>query len=454
MNRKQLLLLIILVLVLGGLGLFVFKKQAASYTSSGGSLGQKVLGDFPVNDVAQVQIKQPGAEVSLAKKEETWRVVERYDYPADFSALAEMLRKLADLKFVQREEIGPSQWPRLQLVAPGSAGAGTNAGTLVELKDKNGKVLKGLLLGKKHMRQGQSASPFGEDGGWPDGRYLMVANDPQRLGLISDPLSNVEAKPEQWLSKEFFKVEKIKSVSVTSTNATNQWKISRETEGGEMKMADLKDLKPNEQFDPAKASGLGYLLSSPSFVDVVAPDKKPEETGMVNPLVATIQTFDNLTYIIKIGSKTNDENFYLNMAVKGDLAAERASGKEEKPEDKEKLDKEYKEKQKKLEEKLKQEKSFEKWTYLVSKWTIDPLLKGRGEFFSEKKEEPKKEEPKTSGLNLPTNGVVTPPPAPPLPGAIEGKSEKPAPPAPVEKPAAEKPAPKAEEKSEKKPEPK
>src|SRR5437016_3757203 len=258
--------------------------------------------------------------------------------------------------------------------------------------------------------------------------------------------------PEQWLSKDFFKVEKIKSVSVTSTNATNQWKISRDTDGGEMKMADLK---PGEQFDAAKASGLGYLLSSPSFVDVVSPDKKPEETGLANPMVANIQTFDNLTYTIKIGSKTNDENFYLNMAVEGDPSAERTPGKDEKPEDKEKLDKEHKEKQKKIEEKLKQEKSFEKWTYLVSKWTIDPLLKGRGEFFSEKKEEPKKEEPKTSGLNFQTNGLVSPPPVPPLPAAIDGKSEKTPPPAPLEKPAAEKtakpaspPPPKAEQKTE------
>src|SRR2546430_12704710 len=36
------------------------------------------------------------------------------------------------------------------------------------------------------------------------------------------------------------------------------------------------------------------------------------------------------------------------------------------------LDKEFKERLAKLEEKLKQEKGFEKWTYLVSKWTVDP----------------------------------------------------------------------------------
>ena len=44
-----------------------------------------------------------------------------------------------------------------------------------------------------------------------------------------------------------------------------------------------------------------------------------------------------------------------------------------------------------VEEKLKQEKTFEKWTYLVSKWTVDPLLKERKELLAEKKDEKKTE---------------------------------------------------------------
>ena len=46
----------------------------------------------------------------------------------------------------------------------------------------------------------------------------------------------------------------------------------------------------------------------------------------------------------------------------------------------------------KLEEKLTQEKAFEKWTYLVSGWTVDSLLKERSQLLTEKKEEKKDEE--------------------------------------------------------------
>jgi len=71
------------------------------------------------------------------------------------------------------------------------------------------------------------------------------------------------------------------------------------------------------------------------------------------------------------------------------LPKERTPGKDEKPEEKEKLDKEFKEQQAKLAEKLKQEKNFEKWTYLVSTWTLEPLLKDRSQLLVEKKPEPK-----------------------------------------------------------------
>ena len=97
-----------------------------------------------------------------------------------------------------------------------------------------------------------------------------------------------------------------------------------------------------------------------------------------------------------VGSKTND-NYAITVSVAANLAKERAAGKDEKPEDKERLDKEFKEKRQKLEDKLAQEKKLGKWTYLVSSWTVDALLKDRSHFMVEKKEEPKPEETKPEG---------------------------------------------------------
>ena len=112
----------------------------------------------------------------------------------------------------------------------------------------------------------------------------------------------------------------------------------------------------------------------------------PETTGLNKPTVATLETFDNFTYTVKVGKKS-DDNYYFAMTVSADSPKTRTPGKDEKSEDKEKLDKQFQDKQKQLEEKLKQEKPFEKWTYLVSSWTVESLLKERSQLFVEKKEE-------------------------------------------------------------------
>ena len=153
----------------------------------------------------------------------------------------------------------------------------------------------------------------------------------------------------------------------------------------------LADAKPDEKLDSSKTSSFSYALSSPSFNDVLPADTKPEQAGLDKPTVVTLDTFDNFTYTIKLGQKTND-NLPMVVAVTAQIPKERTPGKDEKPEDKTRLDKEFKEKQKKLEDKLSQEKSYEKWVYLVSNWTVDSLLKERAQLLVEKKEEPKKDE--------------------------------------------------------------
>jgi hypothetical protein len=417
MNRKQFVILIVLGVVIGSLGIYVSRRNAASYQSSGeGGAGKKLLPDFPINDVAQVDIREGTNRLNLVRQDETWTVRERYGYPANFQEIGDLLRKMWDLKVVQTEEIGPSQYARLELTEPG---AGTNSGTLLEFKDKSDKTLKAVLLGKKHMRKSDNPSPFGGGDGFPDGRYLMVVGGAKDVAVVSDALSEAETKPDRWLNKDFFKIEKLKTVSVTSTNATNSWKLTRETENGPLSLADAK---PGEQLDAGKSSPAGNALSFPSFTDVVSPETKPEDMGMDKPIVAKIETFEGFTYTITVGTKTNDDNSYLRMSVAGDFPKERTPGKDEKLEDKGKLDKEFKDKTSKLDEKLKQEKSFEKWTYLVSKWTVDPLLKSRKDLLTEKKEEPKKDEKSAT-----TNTAAQPKPdETPSPTVEPKKADKPA----------------------------
>lgn len=414
MNRKQIIILLVVVLALGGAGYLIHKRQTESWTPASSAMGKKLLGDFPLNDVAHIVIKQGTNELNLAKKDNLWRVRERNDYPANYTEISDFLIKARELKIVQSEEVGPSQLPRLSL----TTGQGTNSAMLVDFKDQSDKSIRTVLLGKKHMRKSDRPSPLGDMGseGWPDGRYVKVGNDSGNVSLISEALANIEPKPDQWLNKDFFKVEKVRSIAVTYPAATNSWKVTRETETGEWK---LSDAKPGEQLDSGKTSALNNPLSSPGFNDV-ATTAKPEELGLDKPTLVSLETFDNFTYNVKVGEKTND-NVPITMTVAAQPAKERTPGKDEKPEDKDKLDKEFKEKQKKLEEKLAQEKSYENWVYLVSSWSVDPVLKERSQLMAEKKEEKKDEKPATPEA---AKKEITPPtPAPTPPPVPENKPE-------------------------------
>src|SRR5438477_8780338 len=230
MNRKQLILLIVVGVVVGVFGLYSYYARNNPWEDSAKKLGQKVIQNFPMNEVDRIVIKQPQGQLDLSKKNDLWVVQQRSDYPANFESIGELLRKVWDLKVGQTVEVGPSKLGRLDLLPPES---GAHGATLVEFRDKSGKKLNSLLLGKKHMResQGGGGDPFGGGGGggYPDGRYVMAGTNLQTVAVVSEPFSNVESKPEEWLNKDFFKVEKIKSISVTTTNATNNWKLSRES---------------------------------------------------------------------------------------------------------------------------------------------------------------------------------------------------------------------------------
>ncbi len=379
MNRKQLILIFLALVILGGAGLVLMNHKDSSWSRPQGKMGQKLFPDFPLNDVATIHVKA-ASDLHLAAKDGVWGVQERADYPANLSQIRDLLIKMLDLKISQSETIGPSQLGRMELEPPGK---GTNSGTLVEFMDKQGKTIQSFLLGKKHTQQSTSPSPFGGGGEYPDGRYLLLSNDPKDLLLVSDTLDSIEVNPESWLDRDFFKIDKLQSVSLVSTNATNSWKLTRESESAPWVLAATN---AGEVLDSNKVSSLAGTLSYASFVDV-ASNTAPAVTGLDHPLAVTLGTFDHFTYNLKVGGKTPENNLYLTVAVAADIPAERAAGKDEKPEDKQKLDKEFQDKTKELKDKLAKEKSFAQWVYLVTPSLVDPLIRDRSQLFVDKKEE-------------------------------------------------------------------
>jgi hypothetical protein len=368
MKGKQLAIVLVLLVAVGGVALFLNHRNAASWSSSATEANAKIF-NFPLNDVSHITISGSGAELNLFKKDDVWKVKERSDYPASFELISGLIRKMWELRAAQEVQIGPSQFGRLQLVDPGQD---PNSGTLLELKGNGDKRIAALLLGKKYLKKSDQSS--GESAGIPAGRYVRTVDSPNRVVLIGETLDEIDPKPEHWLNRDFIKIENPKSITLAGATPERNWRITRETASTPWK---FPEAKPSEELDTAKASALGTAFAYASFADVMAPDVKPEETGLDKPSTATIETFDNFVYTLRIG-KLIGENYPVLVAATATLPKERTPRKEEKPEDKAKLDQEFQTRQVQLADKLAKEQKIENRPYLIAKATVEQLLKDRG----------------------------------------------------------------------------
>ena len=384
MNSSQFKKLVALLLVVGGVGLLFLSKDREAWSQSEAKLGGKVIPDFPLNDVNSISFKDADNETAVSKKNDIWTVSDRWDYPADFSKVRDLVQDVWDLKVARNITAGPSQYGRLGLVTPGK---GADSGILLSFKGEGNAELHNLLLGKEHMRKSEAApSQFGGAGGgdFPDGRYVLPDGKGEAIALVSETFSSIDVDAKYWLSKDFIKIEKVQSASVTHPTETDSWSTSRDSDTADMTLADLAE---EEELDSTKSYSLKNILSSPSFNDVADPSASDEDLGFAEGIIAQLKTFDGFTYDIKIGKGDGEDNYPIKVSISAEFPTEREQAEDEKEEDKARLDTEFAENNKTLSEKLDKEKVFESWTYLVSKWTVDALLNKRSDLIKKEEEE-------------------------------------------------------------------
>jgi hypothetical protein len=375
MNRKQFLYLVIALVVLGGAGLALVWQDIAVYRASGAKIGARLLPGLKIADVAEVRLQDPKHQVTLARKEKTWVVQERGGYPASFQEISDLMIKLVELKVTQSEQVGASLLPRVELAEPGK---GEGGGTLVEFRDGAGKVLAGLVLGKKVLKKDPlNPLPAAKDG-VPAGRYVRIMGGQDTVVVVSDPLGKALADPGKWLNRDFFKPDRIRTLAAGPEGGAPHWKITRAEEWGQWKFA-----AGGGELNPGAAVAAVNKLGSLSFDDV-ALDSGKEAAG--KPLVIVAETFDNLVYTVKLAGKAKGDEYFVSFTVKGEPPKTRAPEKGEKAQDKERRDKEFDESRKRLEERIAAEQALTKWTYVIGKRELEPLLRARGEMVAPRRD--------------------------------------------------------------------
>jgi hypothetical protein len=380
MSRKHVIVLLLLVLVIGGISLYMFQRDAAQWRGPDQRLGQRVLPQLDVSQIAHIRIKHKDDELNIVHQDGVWRVQERGGFPADPALISELTFKAREWQVVQSEPITEAQRPRVDVASPE---AEKGASTLLEFHDKEGKVLATLYLGKKHLGK-PALQVKGFDKGQPDGRYLLLGTDLETLLVVGDPMNNVEPKPEKWIAKEFARIDRIRRLEVDSGDPETSYELSRKEEMGDWVLSGVSA----ERTNPSAAVSATNALYSLAFVDIAA-KMKPSE--LEKPTVITAETFDGWNYRMQVAPKPGDEeHLYFTLDLSGEAKqSERVAAKDETPEEKEKRDKEHAERFQRLQAQLEREQTFDQWVFVVERKTLAPLLRSRARFI----EEPEKPEP-------------------------------------------------------------
>jgi hypothetical protein len=364
-NQKQFILLLVALVVVGGAGLVLLKHNKETWSSREARMGDKVVPNLDPNQVATIHLKGK-AEVNVEKSNGVWRVRERAGYPANYQQIKDLLIRVRDLKVVQAEPVGPSQLARIELDEPGRDSGGA---ALLEFNDAKGKTLVSLRVGKKHERQQEPNVPAGLHGLF-DGRYIMLSSEPGKVLLVSDELPMVVPEAGAWLNRGFFKVENVQSIALVSTNPANSWKLSRETESAPWMLMDRKPGE-SETLDAHALSQTTEMIGFLSFVDVL-PGVTGSQSGLSQPLVVNVRTFDHFAYTVKVGTRNPDGNHPMTVSVAADIPGKSES------------DQEVENRRNKLREKFVREKELEQWVYLAEPQIIEPLIRDRSQFFEKK----------------------------------------------------------------------
>ncbi len=374
MNRQFLAILGVLVVVMGGAALLVFQRGAADKPAVSAQLGQPLLRGLKASEVSAIVVLEPKSTLTLAKKDNRWVIVEKNGFPADLDKVTDLVVKAIELKAGQVEPVGEKDRARLNLADPGKEGAAT----LIVFKAADGKALAELLVGKKYFKKEPEGDASKAQG---DGRFVMLPSDPKQVYIVADPLRVASANSSDWISKEGFAIERVKSLEVKPAEGADGYRIERDTDGIDWKLDRAAGVQTTGQkLDVSRANAASYSLSKIDIEDLAAADAN---TGLDKPTIVTATTFDGLTYTLRIGNVEKDKAF-VKVEVEGMPVRESTPPKNAKPDEKALADE-----KKKLEERVAREKTLKDYVLVVSARKLADTLKKRGDLLEQKKPEGK-----------------------------------------------------------------
>lgn len=358
MKTKTLIILLVVLAILAGLGIWLF--QSSNTPKGSDVMGSLLMTDFPANEVSSIVIERPSDTVTLAREDGVWVVKDRFGYNADFSKITELIRKVKQTKVGRKFPSNQGVLNRLSLNGPGEKSlAEEDRGTRITMRGKENKEVLNIILGNTRKK--------GERG-IPDSQYVMPAAGPD-IYLVDQIFSAYSIPAPKWLEKSPVKVpaEDIQKMVCRGPDKTLRYDFERPRKGKDFV---LKSPETTQPMKKTQVNRLARALSGLQIEDVADPEAPPPAVSKDACPEILFTRFDGLTYAVYPGKGCSPtEPCYLKIAVSFEPGPE-----PEKADDKaskEKAEALKKERKALADEARKLNEELKPWVFVIPKWQHD-----------------------------------------------------------------------------------
>lgn len=285
MRLRTLVVLLVILGILSAAGTWLFTRRAQKTRSD---LGRPLMAALPTADITAIDMVDSGGRVSLRQEAEHWVVAERFQYPADFGRIRDLVRRLKDAKIGREFEASDEVRARLSLKDPtdGTAPA-AETGLLISLMGNEGRALDGLILGKTR--------PVAAEGGGPAGQYVMRPKEP-RVYLIDQVFTGNKADPVQWLNKSLLQLPagEIREIEALTARGAREFLLQRPERGKDLALRFPQ--APPRPLNKVTVNRLAGALASLRIEDVAGRESAFEAMGVAEVPSVVFHTFEGMFY--------------------------------------------------------------------------------------------------------------------------------------------------------------
>lgn len=292
MKSRTLLLLLILLVVLGLLAYRSSLRGGRGNTAT--APGRPLLDAGDLHAVTRVEIARGTQQVVLARSGDQWVVSSLWNHPAQFDALAALVRSLAGLRIGEVMRGGADHLAEFGLASTNGADE-ASLPTRISLFREANEPLAAVTLGRPRARPEEPGS-FS----MPDSQFVRAGDGP--VVLAAPFLDRVPATGHEWIKRQVLDVNGSDAVRIELKRPDGSgYGVSRDNQGvytGSGSLAGQSINGPGaEQW---MRSMQGFAVNS-----LVDPQADPATLGLDAADVTTLQTRHGLFITATVGG-TND----------------------------------------------------------------------------------------------------------------------------------------------------